>query len=696
MKNQILKNSKNSSLLMLSLFLTVILFSIQANAQNVGVNTSTPDASAMLDVVSTTSGVLVPRLTMAQRDAIVSPATSLLIYQTDDIPGFYYNSGTPAAPVWIMIGSGGAAGEWTDEGDYLHPNENTNAQVWENNDLYGFYYTGLAEAPGYFESTEASVDNNGVVGICANTDYYGFGGRFIGGYTGVEGRATPTGSDDYYGVSGYIDASSSSGDNNGVLGYVTGGTGVNYGVYGLAVSGARNYGVVGDVTDTIGFGVYAVNGDARGTGLIARGNAAAGSYLTNGSGIASIGTNIGVYATATEADASAFYGNLTAATGFAVDGRNADPIGTGILGVGNNTTVYVALDGAGGVFNGDDGAHAYANVSDGTGLIAVGNDCPSMYTLTAGTGVAGSSTIAGVYGCGDETANSKGIYGQSKATDGLGVFGISPYIGVYGQGDATAASVGVYGTTVATDGIGVIGYSAYIGVYGETTDLVSGWGGSFIGDLGVSQDLYVTGDIYGATKNFLIDNPANPENEILRHTCIESDEALVMYRGKVNLDATGKATVEMPSYFTALTKESEATVQITCIGQPFGIGYEWNSDYNSFVVYGDANREISWMVMADRDDPYMQQNRKSVITQKNGGEKGYKAGYYIHPELYGQPKEKSYTKLWNTADRTKQQVVKDVTVTEKVKETPSDGKTVNKAADVQSPDITKKRPNIKK
>jgi len=269
MKNLILKKVRNSYLLILSLFLSVMMFSIQANAQNVGVNTSTPDASAMLDVVSTTSGVLVPRLSMAQRDLIASPATSLLIYQTDNTPGFYYNSGTPAAPVWIMIGSGGASGEWTDEGIYLHPNENTSAQVYEDNDLYGFYYSGLAETPGYFESTEASVDNNGVVGICANTDWYGWGGFFMGGYTGVEGYVEPVGSGDYYGVQGNVDGTSSSGENYGVRGIAQAGTGSNFGVYGLAFDGANNYGVVGDVTDPVGFGVYAVNADASGTGLIA-------------------------------------------------------------------------------------------------------------------------------------------------------------------------------------------------------------------------------------------------------------------------------------------------------------------------------------------------------------------------------------------------------------------------------------------
>jgi hypothetical protein len=53
-----------------------------------------------------TQGVLVPRMTAAQRSpGIASPATGLLVYQTDGASGFYYNSGTPGAPNWVKINS---------------------------------------------------------------------------------------------------------------------------------------------------------------------------------------------------------------------------------------------------------------------------------------------------------------------------------------------------------------------------------------------------------------------------------------------------------------------------------------------------------------------------------------------------------------------------------------------------------------
>ena len=51
-------------------------------AQNVGVGTSTPAASAQLDVSSTSKGFLPPRMTTTDRNAIESPATGLIIYNT--------------------------------------------------------------------------------------------------------------------------------------------------------------------------------------------------------------------------------------------------------------------------------------------------------------------------------------------------------------------------------------------------------------------------------------------------------------------------------------------------------------------------------------------------------------------------------------------------------------------------------------
>ena len=49
----------------------------------VGINTNNPDASAALDITSTTGGLLVPRMTASQRDAITSATQGLIIFCTE-------------------------------------------------------------------------------------------------------------------------------------------------------------------------------------------------------------------------------------------------------------------------------------------------------------------------------------------------------------------------------------------------------------------------------------------------------------------------------------------------------------------------------------------------------------------------------------------------------------------------------------
>jgi hypothetical protein len=74
---------------------------MKSNAQNTfpstgsaGIGTTTPNASSILEIKSTTQGMLAPRMTAAQRNAIGSPAIGLLIYQTNSTPGFYYYDGS--------------------------------------------------------------------------------------------------------------------------------------------------------------------------------------------------------------------------------------------------------------------------------------------------------------------------------------------------------------------------------------------------------------------------------------------------------------------------------------------------------------------------------------------------------------------------------------------------------------------------
>ena len=69
-----------------STLMAIIMLISMAGYGQVGINSdgSLPAPSAMLDVVSTDKGILVPRMSILQRKSIIAPATGLLVFQTDD------------------------------------------------------------------------------------------------------------------------------------------------------------------------------------------------------------------------------------------------------------------------------------------------------------------------------------------------------------------------------------------------------------------------------------------------------------------------------------------------------------------------------------------------------------------------------------------------------------------------------------
>jgi uncharacterized protein (TIGR02145 family) len=68
------------------------------NGTSVGIGTTGPTGSAILELSSTTQGTLIPRMTVVQRDAITSPATGLIIYNTDCNDINYYNGSA-----WTLV-----------------------------------------------------------------------------------------------------------------------------------------------------------------------------------------------------------------------------------------------------------------------------------------------------------------------------------------------------------------------------------------------------------------------------------------------------------------------------------------------------------------------------------------------------------------------------------------------------------------
>lgn len=77
-----------------------LLFSTQYTIAQVGINTTTPDVSSVLDVSATTKGMLAPRMTTVQRLAILTPAESLLVFDTTEKAFYFYNTSTVS---WVKL-----------------------------------------------------------------------------------------------------------------------------------------------------------------------------------------------------------------------------------------------------------------------------------------------------------------------------------------------------------------------------------------------------------------------------------------------------------------------------------------------------------------------------------------------------------------------------------------------------------------
>ncbi len=215
------------------LLLVVLLFTATTFAQNVGINSdgSAPDASAMLDVKSSTKGFLAPRIALTGTtdvSTISSPVAGLLIYNTsntnDVTPGYYYYGGSSwvkvDAGLWsfdleedistsynvgigtttpqnkLVVGGNGWA-QFISNTHNINPSTDYNYGVYigsnrsggatEGNIAYHDYLT-FAEWDGTTYSERMRIDGNGKVCIGTTTPHArltigGFGSGVLGGIT---------------------------------------------------------------------------------------------------------------------------------------------------------------------------------------------------------------------------------------------------------------------------------------------------------------------------------------------------------------------------------------------------------------------------------------------------------------------------------------------------------------------------------
>ncbi len=263
--------------------------------------------------------------------------------------------------------------------------------------------------------------------------------------------------------------------------------------------------------------------------------------------------------------------------------------------------------------------------------IQVGSD-PELTPRTRFTAVPWAvrvRSIEGTYG--------GGIIGQVHIDDGLSVYkgqgtavlgrsinnSNSPNTGVHGWADnSTYLNFGVYGEAHDANGS-----SNSAGVYGRAFSDFGGaiWAGYFDGWV------HVTGGFSAGSKAFKIDDPTDPTNSTLMHSCVESDEYKNVYDGTVALDASGEANVSLPSWFSALNKDFR--YQLTAIGAPGPnlhisqkiIGEQFR------IAGGNPGMEVSWQVTGVRKDPYALAHPVEVQKAKPVALRGK----YLHPKEYG-------------------------------------------------------------
>jgi len=173
-----------------------MLFTVLSYAQ-VGINTNTPDASSVLEIKSTTGGILIPRMTEAQRDAIALPASGLMIYQTDEVSGFYFYNGAGWTKIDGVAGPQGEQGPAGPQG--LAGSEGDQGPQGIQGETGPAGPQGLAGADGE-DGAQGPIGNTGPAGVQGPQGDQGVQG--IQGETGPAGLQGLAGADGEDGAQG--------------------------------------------------------------------------------------------------------------------------------------------------------------------------------------------------------------------------------------------------------------------------------------------------------------------------------------------------------------------------------------------------------------------------------------------------------------------------------------------------------------
>lgn len=315
-----------------SLLFLLLACCVAMRAQ-VAINTdaSAPDASAMLDIKSSTKGMLAPRMTTAQRTAITSPADGLWVYDTNTKSFWYYKTGTG----WQQMPNSSGA--------LTLPFA---ASVNAASTLFALTNTGSGMA-----ISGSSTGNTGMYGATAALSGAGLLGDNTNGGEAVTGRTSSSsvatgavvGRNDGagYGVSGFV-ATNTSGTGIGVLGRVgiSGSTGIAGHFENLNAANAKT--ALEAVTNGTGSGATITNTNSsntsnilhvtsNGPGVIADhslGNA--GNFFVNNTGAVAAGVRGEVNSIFGNAGTAGVYGVASGTGGYAGYFEHTETTGFGI------------------------------------------------------------------------------------------------------------------------------------------------------------------------------------------------------------------------------------------------------------------------------------------------------------------------------------------------------------------------------
>jgi hypothetical protein len=369
-----------------------------------------------------------------------------------------------------------------------------------------------------------------------------------------------------------------------------------------------------------GYGIYSRNSSPTGIGVRAEGSAITGEPI----GLRASVTSPTGYAGYFVGGRNYFEGNVGIGT-TNPNGRLEIRDGTSnTLLIVENTGTSGGADGIRVATSGSDGYGIYSMNSSPTGIgiraegsANTGEPIGLRASVTSPTGYAGYFVGGRNYFEGNVGIGTTNPSSRFEVRDGSVRFVSSAPAStlLFVENSGTSGGIGAFGAATATAGVPY-------GVYGS-----AGSNGHAV---------YAEGRMTATgTKAFQIDHPSDPENVYLNHYCAEGPEPLNVYSGNITLDYAGRAVVQLPEYFSAINRD--VRYQLTPIGAWAPIYIARKVQDNTFFIAGGVEgMEVSWRIEAVRNDPYVATYGAPVEVDK-----GDHRGTYLHPELYGQPRNRA-------------------------------------------------------